>query len=69
MTARNDVINFQTLVFGAAVGALTMPFLQQIFAYFVAVKRTLLVLNATDFWVLHLLHIKFHNLLRDRRDR
>ena len=63
-----DVFDLQRHVFGIAVGALAMPFLQQVLAQLVAEQGALLVFHARDFRVLQRLHVKAHQFAAERGD-
>ncbi len=64
-----NVFNLQREILGAAVGALALPFLQQVLAQLVAKQRALLVLDAIDFRVLQRLRVKAHELRADGAHR
>src|SRR5712691_6660779 len=52
-----------------AVTARPVPLLQQVLFHLIAKQRAMLVFDATDLWVLHLLEIELDQLLRERSHR
>ena len=64
----DDVFDLQDYVGRFAVRALPPKLFEQIFSNLLTLQRTLLVLDAPDLGILHLLRVEFHELEADGAD-
>src|SRR5205085_10204549 len=68
-TAWVDVLYFYGLILGIAIGTLPAALVEQVLSDLVAREGPLLVVDASDFGVVHLLQVKLDQFLTDGCDR